>query len=149
MEIESHKPEDTFRLGALVGNSLKGGECIELSSDLGGGKTVFVRGLAKGAGSQDQVASPTFTISREYKTKQFVIHHFDLYRLEETGIVGQELEEAIADSAAVVVIEWAAVANDVLPADRLTVKFVVTNQNARILELTAGPKHKQLLKNLK
>lgn len=149
MEIESHKPEDTFRLGVLVGSSLKGGECIELSSDLGGGKTVFVGGLAEGAGSQDQVASPTFTISREYRTKQFVIHHFDLYRLEETGIVGQELEEAIADPAAVVVIEWAAVANDVLPADRLTVKFTVTNQNARILNLTAGPKHKHLLKNLK
>ena len=63
-DITSTSIEDTERIAALLGSNLRGGELIELASDLGGGKTTFTRGLVRGGGSDDSVASPTFTISR-------------------------------------------------------------------------------------
>jgi tRNA threonylcarbamoyladenosine biosynthesis protein TsaE len=144
-EIVSTSSDDTLRLGEAVGKRLKGGECIELTSDLGGGKTVFVRGLAKGAGSDDQVASPTFTLAREYRTDTFAIHHYDLYRLEKAGILGEELAESLADPKAVVAIEWAGIASDLLPSDRLTIEFKITGPEQRILKMSAGPQHTHLL----
>ena len=63
----SSSSEKTEQLAALLGARLRGGEVIALNSDLGGGKTAFVRGLARGIGSTDHVSSPTFTISRQYR----------------------------------------------------------------------------------
>jgi len=117
---------DTSRLGELLGSKLAGGEVIELRSDLGGGKTTFVKGLAKGAGSNDQVASPTFTLKRVYKTPKFQIFHYDFYRLSEPGILHEELAESIGDKRAVTVIEWSDIVKDVLPAGRLSIEFTPT-----------------------
>src|SRR6185436_20817876 len=87
---------ETESLGEKVGRNLKGGEVIVLSSDLGGGKTTFVRGLARGADSADHVSSPTFTLSKVYQLQNDTkastdsntktlreIQHFDFYRLDE------------------------------------------------------------------
>lgn len=147
-QTDSTKPEDTLNLAAEIGSRLKGGEVIELISDLGGGKTAFVRGLARGMGSLDQVASPTFTISREYHTEKLELHHFDFYRLSEAGVIRAELEESIAKPKVAVVIEWAGVVSDVLPQDRLSVKFEKTGDNSRKIDFLAGTSHKHLLKNL-
>lgn len=102
-------------------------------SDLGGGKTTFVRGLARGAGSTDRVASPTFTISREYETPHFVIAHFDFYRLTEAGIVADELAEIVGDPKRVAVVEWGEIIHDVLPTDRLTIRIRMVSEAAREL----------------
>lgn len=110
---------------------MRGGEVIELVSDLGGGKTTFTRGIARGAGSTDKVASPTFTISREYKAPKFTLAHFDFYRLGEAGIVADELAEVIDDPKYVVVVEWGEIVHDVLPEDRLTINIRMTGENAR------------------
>lgn len=126
----------TEQLGERLGKSLRGGEVIELISDLGGGKTTFVRGLARGAGSQDKVASPTFTISKVYQADEFEIHHFDFYRLPEPGVVADELSEVMGEASVVVVIEWAGVVQHVLPEKRLTIKFSQTPEGARKLMLT-------------
>lgn len=125
-QTNSISSEATELLGQLLGRALKGGEVIELVSDLGGGKTTFVRGLAKGAGSKDKVASPTFTISKVYETDGFEIHHFDFYRLHEAGIVADELSEVVGDPRVVVVVEWADVVQHVLPEDHLTIGFTQT-----------------------
>lgn len=100
-------------------------------SDLGGGKTAFVRGLARGMGSSDHVASPTFTISREYRAGDLTLYHFDFYRLQEPGIVAAELEEFIHDPRAVVAIEWGEIVADVLPRDRLEVYIERTGEASR------------------
>ena len=104
---------------------------IELVSDLGGGKTTFVRGLARGAKSTDKVASPTFTLSKVYQCKNFDIHHFDFYRLQEAGIMSDELAEVVGDPKAVVVIEWADVARDALTPERLTITITQTPTGTR------------------
>lgn len=125
----------TEQLAAAIGAKLRGGEVIELISDLGGGKTTFTRGLARGAGSHDQVNSPTFAISREYTASKFTIAHFDFYRLNEAGIVADEVAELVGDPAYVVVVEWGDIVQDVLPRARLTVRLELDpdDENARRL----------------
>jgi tRNA threonylcarbamoyladenosine biosynthesis protein TsaE len=127
------RPAETTRLAAAIGQRLRGGEVIELASDLGGGKTTFVRGLAEGAGSHDTVSSPSFTLTNQYQAGELTIYHFDFYRLHEPGIVRDELAEVLADPRAVVVVEWAEITTDVLPADRLIVTIRPTGETAREL----------------
>jgi tRNA threonylcarbamoyladenosine biosynthesis protein TsaE len=123
-----------LKLAEALGSSLRGDEIIELVGDLGSGKTAFVKGVARGAGSKDKVTSPTFTLSQVYKAKNFQLHHFDFYRLGEPGIMATELAEVIDDKNNVVIVEWANVAEKVLPKDRLTIKISATGENSRHFE---------------
>lgn len=132
-ETDSASSGQTEQLAARLGAKLRGGEVIELVSDLGGGKTTFTRGLVRGAGSRDQVRSPTFTLSSEYHTPNFTIAHFDLYRLHEAGIVADELAEVVGDPAYVVVVEWGGIVHDVLSSGRLTVRFAQSGEDARTI----------------
>jgi tRNA threonylcarbamoyladenosine biosynthesis protein TsaE len=129
--IRSANPEQTMFLAAAVGQQLKGSEVIELRSDMGGGKTTFVRGLAKGIKSEDHVASPTFTISREYRAGSLTLYHFDFYRLNDPGIMVNELAEIINDPLAIIVVEWAGIVENVLPAKRLIVTLQATDDMSR------------------
>lgn len=121
---------------------MRGGEVIVLTSDLGGGKTAFVRGMAKGMGSTDHVASPTFTIGREYHSadQKLTLFHFDFYRLNEPGIVALELQEALQDPAAVIAIEWGEIVQDVLPDQKMLIKITRTGEYTRdfSIEYPAG-----------
>lgn len=127
---------ETEAIGEAIGRQLKGGEVIELASDLGGGKTTLVRGLARGAGSKDQVASPTFTISKVYETGTFQIHHFDFYRLEEAGIMQAELQELLGDPTAVVIVEWSGIVKSALPDERLTVTLAAMAESESLRRVT-------------
>jgi len=122
-QIKSTNSADTELLGECLGSQLRGNEVIELRSDLGGGKTTFVRGLVRGAKIEDRVSSPTFTINRVYKNKKLQIHHFDFYRLDNPGILKEQLAEAIETKNAVVVVEWAGIVDDILPKERITINF--------------------------
>ncbi|MGH7157082.1 MAG: tRNA (adenosine(37)-N6)-threonylcarbamoyltransferase complex ATPase subunit type 1 TsaE [Candidatus Saccharimonadales bacterium] len=122
-QTSSTSSAETERLGELLGKQLKGGEVIELRSDLGGGKTTFIRGLVRGSGSQANVASPTFTLSRIYPGEKFDIHHFDFYRLNDVGILADQLAESLSDSKAVVAVEWADIVKDVLPPNHISIKL--------------------------
>lgn len=135
-QTSSTSLEDTATLAEFLGSKLRGGEVIELVSDLGGGKTTFVRGIAKGMGSEDKVASPSFTISREYKAGERTLYHFDFYRLSDPGIVANELAEVVGDPQAVVAVEWADIVEDVLPADKLTIRINATGEFTRELTFT-------------
>jgi tRNA threonylcarbamoyladenosine biosynthesis protein TsaE len=131
-ETTTLTPEDTEAIAERLGNVLRGGEVLELISDLGGGKTTFVRGLARGAGSTDTVGSPTFTISRVYKTNQKTIRHYDFYRLSEPGLMAAELSESVGDPEDIVVVEWGDVVQDVLPSARVQVRFEQTEEGRTI-----------------
>ena len=131
--VVSQSPAETEGIGAKIGANLRGGETVELISDLGGGKTTFVRGLARGLGSQDIVASPSFTISRQYKAGDLVLYHFDFYRLSEAGIMAADLAELIDDSQAIIVVEWGDIVKNVLPGKRLTIRFETAGETIRKL----------------
>jgi tRNA threonylcarbamoyladenosine biosynthesis protein TsaE len=150
-EISTTNSEATQAAAERLGGALKGGEVIELASDLGGGKTTFVQGLARGLGYAGEVTSPTFTLSQIYKiSPRLELHHYDLYRLGQTGAVGDELTEDLHDPQVITVIEWAGIIEADLPADRLMIEFEVTSDTGRTLKLTSGgPVSDRLIKELK
>ncbi len=107
-ECLSFKAEETSDFGKTVGEYLTGGEIFLLSGPLGAGKTVFVKGLATALGiDPKEVTSPSFTLVN-YHRGRLPLYHIDLYRLEKKNSVAQTigLDEIIADSQAIVVIEW-------------------------------------------
>lgn len=135
LQIKTTNTAETLAIAQQIGQRLKGGEVIELVSDLGGGKTTFTRGLAKGMGSDDHVSSPTFMISRVYKASHLELHHFDFYRLPEAGLMEHELEDLLGDAGVVIVVEWSDVVKHVLPKERLSIHISSDGGEARILEL--------------
>lgn len=135
MTIMSDSATETEATGEIIGSHLKGGEVIELISDLGGGKTTLVRGLVRGAGSDDHVSSPTFTVSKVYVSSKLTIHHFDFYRLNEAGLMEHELEDKVHDSNNVIVVEWGKLVNNTLPKNRLKIEIVQTGNDSRELIL--------------
>lgn len=122
--VDASQTEDLAR---QIGKNLQGGEFIELTSDLGGGKTSFVRGLVAGSGSTDVVSSPTFNLSKVYKAPNLTIYHFDFYRLTDAGLIAHELQDVMHDHELVVVVEWSGVIGDVLPDQRMIVTIDHTN----------------------
>ena len=145
----STSSNETELLGQKLGKLLKGREFIELVSDLGGGKTTFVRGLARGMGSQDKVASPTFTIRREYQAGKLTLYHFDFYRLPEPGMIKHDLAEVINLPNSVVVAEWGKVVKDVMPAKRLKINIKTTGENSREFKFEVPESLDYLSKGLK
>lgn len=87
--------------------------------------------MARGFGSVDKVASPTFTVSKEYVNGNRRIVHYDFYRLDDAGLLQFELAEALHDPTTVSIIEWADVVHDVLPKDRITIRISSTGQTSR------------------
>jgi tRNA threonylcarbamoyladenosine biosynthesis protein TsaE len=150
-QTSSTSSADTERIGELLGKLLKGGEVIELRADLGGGKTTFTRGLAAGLGSDNKVASPTFTLSKVYEGhNDLKIHHFDFYRLNDPGIVADQLAESINDEKVITIVEWSDIVQDVLPDDRLTIEFKLTenSEDERLITLTYPESKPQLIRQL-
>ncbi|MCA9342745.1 tRNA (adenosine(37)-N6)-threonylcarbamoyltransferase complex ATPase subunit type 1 TsaE [Candidatus Saccharibacteria bacterium] len=147
-QLESLNQEQTINIAKSIGFKLQGGECIELIGDIGSGKTTFVRGLAKGAGSSDHISSPTFTISKIYETPNFKIAHFDFYRLHEAGMIDHEIEEAVHDKETVIVVEWSDIVQHVLPKERLTINISSTAENKRFMKFQTPENLSYLLESL-
>lgn len=109
---------------AELGKRLTGGEVFELVGDVGSGKTTFTKGLAVGLAVDDDVQSPSFTISRTYAVRDGLeLHHYDFYRLADPGIMMHDLAESTRDDRVITVVEWAETVEDVLPADRTVIAF--------------------------
>jgi tRNA threonylcarbamoyladenosine biosynthesis protein TsaE len=147
LSLESKSTDQTELIGQKIGEALKGGEVIELASELGGGKTAFTHGLARGIGSKDQVASPTFTISRVYNGEKLTMHHFDFYRLNDAGLIAHELNDVLNNKKNVAVIEWAALVANVLPEARLKIEFIYLSENSRNLLFTYPKSLSYLMKD--
>lgn len=136
-KITTQSPYETEALGENIAKNLVGGEVVELLSDLGGGKTTFTRGLVRGIGSTETVASPTFTISKEYGGvgSRLRVYHFDFYRLKDAALLTDEIAEIIGDPESIVVVEWADIIKHVLPKNRVCIKFSATGENTRELTI--------------
>lgn len=136
MIIEVVSELETKDLATKIGASLTGGEVFQLVGDVGAGKTTFVKGLAKGLAIDDDVQSPSFTISRVYDARDGIqLAHYDFYRLNDAGIMANELAEMTHDPKTVTVIEWADIVEGVLPKDHFTISFESPTETARIISI--------------
>jgi tRNA threonylcarbamoyladenosine biosynthesis protein TsaE len=103
-DVTSNSPAETEDAGRSLGETLRPGDVVLLTGELGAGKTTFVRGVAQGIGSHAPVASPTFQLVRVYPGR-VQLAHVDLYRVENsTELRDLGLEELVEQGA--VVVEW-------------------------------------------
>ena len=148
--VVTHSVDETFALGKSLGELLKGGELFELHSDIGGGKTSFMKGLAEGMGSTENVQSPTFVVSAVYKCKGGKeLHHYDFYRLADPGVMGQQLQESLDDPKVVTAVEWSDVVRGVLTKPMVVISIhKQEDDNAREFDITLPETYDYLQKAL-
>jgi len=151
MEREINSVDAMLAFGHRLGALCHGGEVIELIGDIGAGKTTLTKGIASGLGVEDDVQSPTFTLSRTYHTSGGgILAHYDFYRLSDPGILGLELADATHTADTTVVIEWADTVQHVLPEDRVTLEIAASSEESRRVVLHAGgPKSRKLVEALR
>jgi len=131
----THSTDETLELAGTVGELLRAGDVVSLVGDLGAGKTVFARGVARALGVTEPVVSPSFTIVREYDGRMPLVH-VDVYRIDSV----QELydlgfEELVRDDA-VTLVEWGDMIDGLLPADRLDVRLAPGDtDDERVVEI--------------
>ena len=137
----SNSPSETFRIGRILGEILKAGDCVALTGELGAGKTCLTQGIAKGLGVPDSyvVTSPTFTLLNEYPGRESALYHLDFYRLSGSADLMEIGYEEYLSGGGVIVIEWAEKIMDQIPAGALFIKFSHLGGNMRKIELTGCP----------
>ena len=146
----THSPEETAHLAGTIGKIIREGTVICLDGELGVGKTLFVRALARTLGVESDVTSPTFNLMNIYEAACPIVH-FDLYRIaseEELEDIGFfEYAEA---TEGIVLIEWAEKFPNAIPADHLSVRIDALNDEERQFTFVAkGKKSRALLEELK
>ena len=149
IKVISKNENYTIKLAEKIGKLIFPGAILLLTGDLGAGKTVFVRGLAKGINSKSLVKSPSYTIMNIYDGKLPLIH-FDLYRLESA----EEFYEIGADEYLggenACAIEWHQNAKEALGNDYLEVIINDLGENVReIILKPKGLKHESWINGIK
>ncbi|MDD5432243.1 MAG: tRNA (adenosine(37)-N6)-threonylcarbamoyltransferase complex ATPase subunit type 1 TsaE [Candidatus Omnitrophica bacterium] len=150
MKIVSNSVVNTLNIGKKIAKILKPSDIICLFGDLGAGKTVLTKGIAKGLGiSQEKVISPTFVLMRMHMGKSLPLYHFDLYRLSEVGdILGLGYEEYFYGQG-IAIIEWADRLNFLMPKEFLKIELSLLGGTKRTIKFSAfGNRYKELLKDI-
>jgi tRNA threonylcarbamoyladenosine biosynthesis protein TsaE len=141
MILEVKNELEMKRLGEKLGLLLRGGEIIELVGDVGAGKTTLTKGIARGLHVDEDIQSPSFTISRVYEARDgLTLAHYDFYRLHDAGVMADELHETLHTPTAITIIEWADIVLGVLPTERLSIHISPTSEESRKVELKASGK---------
>jgi tRNA threonylcarbamoyladenosine biosynthesis protein TsaE len=129
IEIETETADRTREVGRALATLLQPRDTVILTGDLGAGKTTLVQGIGRGLGVVDHVASPTFTLVREYSGRLDVAH-VDVYRLERVqDVVDLGLDE-LGGPERVLLVEWGDAVQDLLPEDRLRVQLTTDRADA-------------------
>jgi len=129
--------DETIDLGKQIGASLKGGQTVLLSGDLGAGKTHFTKGIALGMGVTEVVTSPTFAIHNVYYGTTLTLNHFDFYKVESAEeIANLGFDEIIGATDGVCVMEWWQNVNQIVPANGVEVVIEVVGEQSRKVTIT-------------
>ena len=145
--ITSNSPEETMALGRRIGAALRGGEVFAICGPLGSGKTHLIKGIAAGAGAEDQagVTSPTFVLVNEYRGR-FDLYHLDAYRLDSVDDFERLGFDDFCYPESVVLIEWA---DKVEPAlrgmDPIRIDLAHAGTRQRVIRLRNVPEYLQVL----
>ncbi len=129
-KLTTRSEMDTIELAQNIESEKFPNMVICLNGELGSGKTVFTKGFANALGIEETVTSPTFNIIKEYDG-ELPLYHMDVYRLD-GNTEGVGIEEYFTKGG-VVIIEWADTIKDILPENRLDIKFRIAGENSRVL----------------
>ncbi|HOG45530.1 MAG TPA: tRNA (adenosine(37)-N6)-threonylcarbamoyltransferase complex ATPase subunit type 1 TsaE [Anaerolineae bacterium] len=151
LDIISHSPAQTQRLGARLGARAQAGDVYCLEGDLGSGKTSFVQGIAQGLGVAGPVTSPTFVLANVYRgaAGRPPLYHLDLYRISGPQ---EALDFGLEDylyGEGVVAIEWPERIREILPQECLWISFRCLDATKRgLLARPRGARYEALVAEL-
>ncbi len=127
----SKSREETYAFAQEYAKTLRGGDVVLLDGDMGAGKTVFAKGVAKGLDIDEEVTSPTYAYMNDYDGRLF---HYDCYRIE-TPEQAERLGLAdYFDMGGICLVEWAQNIAPLLPKTVKRVKIKKINENEREIE---------------
>ncbi len=132
---------EMMQLGRQCAKHISLPAVFELIGDVGTGKTTFTRGLAEGLGVKESVTSPSFTISKRYNfchsasKMSAELIHYDFYRLDDPGIMRDELDESLSMSNSVVIVEWGGEVADLLSETKYSLEFLLKPDGSREVKL--------------
>ena len=116
---------------------------LALEGDLGGGKTTFLQGFAKGLEIKQKILSPTFVLMRKfqipnYKQRFKNFYHFDCYRVQKPKeILDLDFRQIISDKKNIVAVEWADKIKKILPRNIIEIKFEFKSKNTRRISIVS------------
>jgi tRNA threonylcarbamoyladenosine biosynthesis protein TsaE len=140
--IETASAAETEAVGARVATSLRPGNVVVVSGEVGAGKTTLIRGACRALGVEGPVTSPTFTIGQRYSGR-YPISHLDLYRL--AGLEQEEpaLLDDYLDAESVAFVEWPALAEPGLAGrEPLEIRLSHGGGDSRKVEIGAASRRK-------
>ena len=141
-EFISESEEMTLDLGERLAKLLPGGTVVALVGDLGCGKTVLARGVARGLGITEAVTSPTFTVAQEYRRPNGeYLYHLDMYRItDENAALAFGIDEFLFRPNAITLVEWPEQIAGLLDDERLrTIRFRHLGEGRRGITLVNWP----------
>ncbi len=131
-KIITKSREETEALAFEYAKTLVAGDVVLLGGDMGAGKTVFAKGVARGLGIEEEVTSPTYAYMNDYDGRLF---HYDCYRIE-TPEQAESLGLAdYFDLGGICLVEWAQNIAPLLPKAVKRVEIRKINENEREIEL--------------
>ncbi|MEO1644797.1 MAG: tRNA (adenosine(37)-N6)-threonylcarbamoyltransferase complex ATPase subunit type 1 TsaE [Chloroflexota bacterium] len=143
LDIISHSPEQTKRLGYRLGKLLQPGDVICLSGDMGAGKTMFSAGIGLGWGTKNRVTSPTYNLVHQHtrEADDTILYHLDCYRMQSIDEVDTIGFDDMIENDGVLVIEWAERITDALPEKHLWIELRVIEELRRSFILESNSDH--------
>ena len=134
-KYETRSEEETMAFASRLAPMLAAGDAVLLEGDLGAGKSVLARGIARGMGVEGPMPSPTFTLMIPYEAGGRRLYHFDLYRLADPDeYYAAGLDEFVGGDG-VAVVEWPGMAElDPEPSLRITLERG-TGEETRIITI--------------
>lgn len=134
---ETQKLGETFAKRLIKKRTGKTAVILALEGDLGGGKTTFAQGMARGLGLKNSITSPSFVLIKKYQLKSKNckienLYHIDCYRLTKPWQLQElDFEEIINDPKSLVIIEWAERIEEILSKNEIKIKFEWLDENER------------------
>ncbi|MAG11779.1 MAG: tRNA (adenosine(37)-N6)-threonylcarbamoyltransferase complex ATPase subunit type 1 TsaE [Parcubacteria group bacterium] len=137
MIVETKSVEETMSLGRKIGATLKAGDVVTLSGDLGSGKTTLTKGIAQALGITQTITSPTFTLIQIHelkkKTQAGQFAHIDTYRTKSAEeCIGAGITDILFNEKTICVVEWPNKIKKLLTKETINIKLNTKNNKHEI-----------------
>lgn len=129
-EYVSHSEQESGAIAAELADTLVAGSVVAFRADLGCGKTLFTKYLAKALSIDEEITSPTFNLLEEYEGR-LKLYHFDLYRIEHSDEFDMLAFEDYWEGDGVSVIEWSERAKGLLPDNSIIITIEYIDETTR------------------
>ena len=129
--------DDTHGVAAAVAGLARRGDIILIAGEMGAGKTAFAQGFGRALGVSEPITSPTFTIVHSYEAGGVILHHADLYRLDQLAEVADLALAELAEHHGIVLVEWGDVVESTF-GEHLIVELSAVDDDEEARTVTIG-----------